>query len=110
MFTGFELIEVGRLDYGQLLSSQVPEVVVLAVLADFKKEPPEDAIRSIIERLQQVAKGEFSLQKYIRQLNVLSGLRKLGIRLRLDKLGWGGVRCTDTVGALVCTMYEAVQR
>ena len=45
MFTGFELIEVGRLDYGQLLSSQVPEVVVLAVLADFKKErPPRSSV------------------------------------------------------------------
>lgn len=31
----------------------------------------------IIERLQQVAKGELSLQRYIRQLNILSGLRKL---------------------------------
>lgn len=77
VFTGFELIDIGRLDFGQLLSSQIPEVVVLAILADFNKEPPERAIRSIIERLQQVAKGELSLQKYIRQLNVLSGLRKL---------------------------------
>ena len=77
VFTGFELIDFGRLDFGQLLSSQIPEVVVLAILADFKRKPPEMAIRSIIERLQQVAKGERSLQTYIRQLNVLSGLRKL---------------------------------
>lgn len=77
VFAGFELIDFGRLDYGQLLSSQVPEVVVLAILANFKNKPPEEAIRSILERLQQVAKGDLSLQKYIRQLNVLSGLRKL---------------------------------
>lgn len=76
-FEGFELIDIGRLDFGQLLSSQIPEVVVLAILADFKKKPPEVAIRSIVKRLQKVAKGELSLEKYIRQLNVLSGLRKL---------------------------------
>ena len=77
VFTGFELVDFGRLDYGQLLSSQVPEVVVLAILADFKNKPPEAVIRSIVERLQKVVKGELSLQKYIRQLNVMSGLRKL---------------------------------
>lgn len=77
VYTGFELIDLGRLDYKQMLSSQIPEAVVLAILADFKGEPPEKAIRSILERLRQVAKGELSLQKYIRQLNVLSGLRKL---------------------------------
>ena len=77
VFTGFELVDFGRLDYEQLLSSQVPEVIVLAILANFKNKPPEAAIRSIVERLQKVVKGELSLQKYIRQLNVMSGLRKL---------------------------------
>ena len=50
---------------------------MLAILANFKNKPPEAAIRSIVERLQKVVKGELSLQKYIRQLNVMSGLRKL---------------------------------
>lgn len=77
IFTGFELIDLGRLDYQQMLSSQIPEAVVLAILADFKGQPPEEAIRSILERFRQVARGKLSLQKYIRQLNVLSGLRKL---------------------------------
>ncbi|MCB0598059.1 MAG: hypothetical protein KDD28_28535, partial [Phaeodactylibacter sp.] len=53
------------------------EAVVLAILGDFKGKPAEEAIRSIVERLRQVTKGELSLQKYIRQLNVMSGLRKL---------------------------------
>lgn len=77
VFTGFELIDFGRLDFEELLNSQIPEAVVLAILADFKRKLPEDAIRSIIGRLQKVAKGKLSLQKFIRQLNVLSGLRKL---------------------------------
>ena len=77
VFTGFELIDLGRLDYQQMLSSQIPEAVVLAILGDFKGKPAEEAIRSIVERLRQVTKGELSLQKYIRQLNVMSGLRKL---------------------------------
>ncbi|MCB0614976.1 MAG: hypothetical protein KDC75_16780, partial [Phaeodactylibacter sp.] len=77
VFTGFELIDLGRLDYHQMLRSQIPEAVVLAILGDFKGKPAEEAIRSIVERLRQVTKGELSLQKYIRQLNVMSGLRKL---------------------------------
>ncbi len=77
VFTGFELIDLGRLDYRQMLSSQVPEAIVLAILGNFNEEPPEEVLRSILERLQQVARGELSLEKYLRQLNVLSGLRKL---------------------------------
>ncbi|MCB9298495.1 MAG: hypothetical protein H6559_36090 [Lewinellaceae bacterium] len=53
VFAGFELIDLGRLDYRQMLSSQIPEAVVLAILGDFKGKPPEEAIRSIIARLQQ---------------------------------------------------------
>lgn len=71
------MIGLGRLDYKQMLNSQVPEAVVLAILGDFRKEPAEGVIRSILERLKRVVKGELSLEKYIRQLNVLSGLRKL---------------------------------
>ncbi len=36
-----------------------------------------EVLRSTLEGLQQVAKGVRSLQEYLRQLNVLSGLRKL---------------------------------
>lgn len=73
----FELIDLGRLDYRQMLSSQVAEAVVLAILGNFNQESPEQVLRSVLERLQQVAKGVLSLEKYLRQLNVLSGLRKL---------------------------------
>lgn len=60
VFTGFELIGLGRLDYKKMLSSQVPEAVVLAVLGDFGKEPAEDVIRSIVEPAKN-AKSKFLL-------------------------------------------------
>ena len=64
-------------DYRRLTRSEVPEAILLAVLGDFHQEAPEEVIQQIISRLREVSKNQQQLQKYIRQLNILSRLRKL---------------------------------
>ena len=49
VFTGFELLDVHSLDVENLLSSQVPGVVLIALLADY---PPEDA-EKILRRSEE---------------------------------------------------------
>ena len=77
IFRGFEVLDVQQLDFDQLIQSQIPEEIVLAILSDFKGKQPEQIIRSIIEKLKKVNKNPAQLRKFISQLQVLSKLRKL---------------------------------
>ncbi|MEO0041793.1 MAG: hypothetical protein RL329_1241 [Bacteroidota bacterium] len=45
VFRGFELLKIHDLDTQTLLSSQVPQVVLLAVLANYPKEQAEIVLR-----------------------------------------------------------------
>ncbi len=56
VFTGFELINLHDLDPQELLSSQVPEVVLLAVLTNYPKEQSEALLRLLYERLRVISK------------------------------------------------------
>ena len=73
----YQLINIKEYRHEDLLKSEIPEEIILAVLANFSNQPSEHVIRSILQRLQAVSKTENTLRKYIRQLGVLSRLRKL---------------------------------
>jgi hypothetical protein len=59
------------------LTSNIPEEVILAVLCDFGSDPPEKVIRIILNNILKIVGRVPRLQKYQRQLHVLSRLRKL---------------------------------
>ena len=48
-----------------MLSSQIPEVIVLALLSDLKDERKEAFIRLIIQRLRRVSSNKNALAKYV---------------------------------------------
>ncbi|MBD0255243.1 MAG: hypothetical protein ICV83_05945 [Cytophagales bacterium] len=77
VFTGFALKSLKDYSYESLLDSQVPEEIILAVLADFHKHKPAEVIRRILERLQEIGQEEITLRKYVRQLSILARLRNL---------------------------------
>lgn len=74
IFEGFTLKSLRDYSYQTLLASQVPEEIILAVLGDQK---PEEVLRSIIKKLQEISGEEITLKRYIRQLSVLARLRNL---------------------------------
>ncbi len=74
---GFELRNIQEYRYEQLMLSDIPQEIILAILGDFHGEHPEKVIRQILERLYQISQGKLELEKYVRQLNTLSKLRKL---------------------------------
>jgi predicted transposase YdaD len=76
VMTGFGLINLYALDHEQLLHSQVPEEIILAILGKYDVDV-EKLIENIIQRLKEVSNSEIALQKYIRQLGILSRLRNL---------------------------------
>ncbi len=73
----YEVICLNKLDYQIFIQSNKPEEIILAILADFKKENKENVIRSIILKLKDKSKNIQNLQKIIFQLEILSNLRNL---------------------------------
>lgn len=77
IFSGFELINIHDINYDTFLSSQVPEEILLAILANFEEEKSEAVIRLIIKKLNADCKSKSDLRKFVKQLTVLSRLRNL---------------------------------
>jgi hypothetical protein len=75
----FNLINITQFDYLRFLNSNNPEEIILAVLSDFGKEKPEIALNNIIQKLSETKTDQTLFKKHLRQLRVLSKLRKLDI-------------------------------
>jgi hypothetical protein len=73
---GFGLVNLHSLDYKKLLASQIPGEIMLAILSKFDTEV-ELVIELIIRGLHKASESKIVLQKYVRQLSILSRLRKL---------------------------------
>jgi len=78
IFTGYEVINLFELSKDELLSNQVPEVVILALLANYPKGEIETVLRLIIKKLKQIVSTEKDLKRYVNQLLLLSRLRNFG--------------------------------
>jgi hypothetical protein len=76
VYRGFELINIHEFDSQALLNSQVPDAIILAILANYPKEQMEAILRLILRKLKLVCKNPTELSKYLKQLIVLSRLRK----------------------------------
>ncbi len=76
----FQLINITQFDYLRFIVSNNPEEIILAILSDFGKEKPENALNQIINRLEEIITDQRTFQKYLRQLRVLSKLRKLDLK------------------------------
>jgi len=75
----FAVVDLKSIPKDLFLSSETPEEVILAILADFGQEKPEIVIRQILNHLLQLIGRVPRLKKYQNQLQVLSRLRKLEI-------------------------------
>ena len=78
----FPLVSLSTLDYHIFLKSDKPEEVILAILANFQSENPENALKQILVRVKETSNGEFSLNRYFNQLRVLAQLRNLELNLK----------------------------
>jgi hypothetical protein len=78
----FPIVALSELDYHIFLNSDKPEEIILGILANFKGENPENALKQILVRIKETTKGDFSLNRYFNQLRVLAQLRNLEINLK----------------------------
>lgn len=81
-FKGYKPMVLNKLDAKQLLSSQVPEVFILA---DHGKEPPEKVLRLIFDKLIHLVDHPDKRRKYFTQLSIMSSLRE-SYRSALQKM------------------------
>ena len=77
VYRGFDLVNVHEFNCEALLQSQVPDVIILAILSNYPKEQSESLLRLIVRQLKSVCKNPSELSKYLKQLIVLSRLRKI---------------------------------
>ncbi len=77
IFRGFTLVSLKDLDYKTLLSAPHAGEIILAILADYKNNPPEVIIRFILQQLKSKVDNPVELEKYVKQLIILAKLRKL---------------------------------
>ena len=77
----FSLVALAEYDYRIFLTSNKPEEIILGILANFKEENSEDALKQIISRVKETTEGDFSLSRYFNQLRVLAQLRNLELKL-----------------------------
>lgn len=75
MYTGFTLRSLHSVNYLELLESEIPEEIMLAMLADFGKEKAETIIQKILHRFMQLKTASILLEKYLRQMLILARLR-----------------------------------
>lgn len=73
----YEIVDIRSFDYELFLNSRIPEEVLLAILSNFKGMSPQKVIHRILDKLQELLKGEHRFGKYLKQLEVLSKLRNL---------------------------------
>lgn len=74
---GYEVISINEIDYEQFLHSEYPEEIILAILANFRRQDKAKVIERILLALKSKAQKPKLLQKYITQMEILSKLRNL---------------------------------
>ena len=78
----YGLLSLRDLNYEQLLTGGTPGTMVLAILANFSGQAPEQVIKQIVKSIQRSAPTTALLEKYLRQLIHFSGLRNLDIETK----------------------------
>ncbi len=63
--------------YEKFLQSDIPEEFILSILANMHGMEAEEIVNSILHKLQETNESQITFQKYVKQLVVLSRLRKL---------------------------------
>jgi predicted transposase YdaD len=73
----YKIIDISSIDYHQLVQSNFPEAIIVAILSDFQQDSPEDVIATILKNLRNCVNENARLQRYFTSLEILSELRNL---------------------------------
>lgn len=77
----FDIINLSETDYQDFLTSDVPEFVLLGILANFGKDNPKQAISNLLQKIITITntqpryKDTLEQEKFIQQIEIISKLR-----------------------------------
>ena len=77
VYHGFTLIRLNEKSPKDYLASDIPAMVILAILGNYPDERKNEIVRSIIKRLYEIINDKRKLSKYINQLLIFGRIRKL---------------------------------
>ena len=77
IFRGFYPISLGTRKLQEFLDAERPEEILLGILSDFEEQKNEQVIHLVIEALQAASENDQALSKFLKQLSILSRIRKL---------------------------------
>lgn len=73
----YELIDLEAVSYRAFLESENPEMVILTILSDFEGQTADWMVEQILRNLARLTTNPTDQQRHLRQLEILSVLRKL---------------------------------
>ncbi|TAG03792.1 MAG: hypothetical protein EAZ44_05650 [Cytophagia bacterium] len=73
----YNLINFQDFDINYFIESNIPEVVILGILANYKGENTDKIVDKILQRITATEIDVTNQQKYVQQLEILSNLRDL---------------------------------
>jgi predicted transposase/invertase (TIGR01784 family) len=73
----YKIIDVSTINYHELVESNFPEAIIVAILSDFQNDNPEEVIALILKNLRKCVDENARLQRYYVSLEILSELRNL---------------------------------
>jgi predicted transposase/invertase (TIGR01784 family) len=73
----YHLIDIKRIDYHEFINSETPEEILLAILADFKKQSLQNVVEEIVNKLDKTVDLSLESEKIFQQLLVFGRLRNL---------------------------------
>ena len=77
IFDGFILVNAQNLSPEKWLKEDEPSKIIMAILGDYQKKNAKIILDAIFAKLRRVCKTETELKKYIKQLIIISRMRKL---------------------------------
>ena len=73
----YTVISFSDIPYELFLKSNIPEVVVFAILGDLGKTPPKDVAIAAAQRINALESGELRKKKFFKQLRIVANIRNL---------------------------------
>ncbi len=81
----FDVLNIYDIPHHKLLESDIPEEIILAILCNFSGRKAVEVIKDILDKLERIADDEIKLQRYVKQLSILSKMRNLN-ELTISKI------------------------
>jgi predicted transposase YdaD len=76
LFFKFNVLDFSHIPYENLINSNSPSEVILALLCNFHGDSPNDIVQKIESRLQEISSSKTEHKKYLKYLLNLVNLRK----------------------------------